>query len=35
MPEWRKTDMQGQVIEMQITKQGIWWNCQFFSTGMY
>ena len=35
MPEWRKTDMQGQVIEMQITKQGIWWNCQYFSTGQW
>ena len=33
MPEWRKSDLQGQVIEMQISKQGIWWNCMFFSTG--
>ena len=33
MPEWRRQDMAGEVIEMQIRKQGIWWNCMFFSTG--
>jgi len=35
MPEWRRQDMAGEVIEMQIRKQGIWWNCMFFSTGQW
>jgi len=35
MPEWRKNDMQGEVIEMQQRKQGIWWNCMFYSTGQW
>ena len=35
MPEWRKNDMQGEVIEMQVRKQGIWWNCMFYSTGQW
>ena len=32
-PEWRKNDLQGQVIETQQVKQGIWWNCMHFATG--
>jgi hypothetical protein len=35
MPEWRRQDMVGEVIEMQVKKQGIWWNCQYFSTGQW
>ena len=35
MPEWRKNDMAGEVIEMQVRKQGIWWNCMFYSTGQW
>lgn len=35
MPEWRKNDMQGEIIEMQVRKQGIWWNCMFYSTGQW
>lgn len=35
MPEWRKNDMAGEIIEMQVRKQGIWWNCMFYSTGQW
>ena len=34
-PEWRKNDLQGQVIETQQVKQGIWWNCMHFATGQW
>ena len=32
-PEWRKNDVQGEVVETIIRTQGLWWKCTFYPTG--
>ena len=33
LPDWRKNDVQGEVVETIIRTQGLWWKCTFFPTG--
>lgn len=33
IPDWRKNDVQGEVVETIIRTQGLWWKCTFFPTG--
>lgn len=33
LPDWRKNDLEGEVVELIRTTQGLWLKCVFFPTG--